>query len=78
MLGDEAYTLLKVLALIPLALPKALMGLAEDEPNDPKEAGANEAGEKAPLSELPDIAVIGDKPDMAPIGFENDIPGKPP
>lgn len=67
-----------MLALIPFAFPNALIGLAEDDPKDPNEAGANEAGEKALLRELLDIAVIGDRPDMAPIGFENDIPGKPP
>lgn len=63
-----------MLALIPLAPVKALIGFVEEEPKDPNEAGPNEAGEKALLSELLDIA-IGDKPDMAPIGFENDIPG---
>lgn len=65
-----------MLALIPLAaLLKALIGFVDEEPKDPNEAGPNEAGEKAPLSELLDIAAIGDRPDMAPIGFENDIPG---
>lgn len=67
--------MLKVLALIPLALLKALIGFVVDEPKDPNEAGPNEAGENAPLRELLDIAAIGDKPDIAPIGFENDIPG---
>lgn len=75
--------MLRELALIPLVLPNALIGLVEDEPkeedpNDPNEAGAKDAGEKAPLSELLDMAAIGDKPDMALIGLEKDIPGKPP
>lgn len=80
MLGDEAYTLLRVLALIPLApVPKALIGFVDEEPKAfPKLAGPNVAGEKAPLRELLESAVIGDRPDIAPIGFEKDIPGKPP
>lgn len=81
--------MLRVLALIPLlAPPKAPIGLLDDEPNEPKEAGAKEAGEKAPprLGEPPAeaMAAIGDMADMADIGLEKDIPdmpdmpGKPP
>lgn len=64
-----------MLALIPLALAKALNGFPEVDPKVPNEVGPNEAGEKALLSELLDMAAIGDRPDMAPIGLENDIPG---
>lgn len=68
--------LLRELALIPLVDAKALIGFPEcEEPNVPKEAGANEAGEKVAPRELLDMAAIGDKPDMAPIGFWKDIPG---
>lgn len=67
-----------MLALIPSAPPKAPNGLVEEEPNDPNDDGPNEAGEKAPASELLDIAAIGFMPDMAPSGLEKDIPGKPP
>lgn len=67
--------MLRLLALIPLGALNALIGFPLDEPNDPNEAGANEAGENALLSELPDMAAIGDSADIAPIGLENDIPG---